>query len=243
MKERIKSVLQKLEREIRRRAILLRRRKAVQVGDTTLLVVDRINLIFFWRSSRKLSVAGAKILYSKVPLFPFNHRLLCVNYCVPPLRSKDKAFYQRMLVLGCGGGALPLWLLNEYPQVTVDVVELSQEIIAISKEYFLKKWEGSDRLIYHCIDANDYEAPAETYQFIFCDIFNEATVHPLVTGTDFAKKLHTLLSPQGILVINCGFGQEGLEKAKAVYSKIFDNIEVVKRDPRATQVLVARKRP
>ncbi len=239
MKEKIKLAWLRLKYKIRRKTILQRNKKVFHVGGQTLIITDIIDLLFFWRSSRLLSVAGTGIFYSNIPLFPCYQRLMCYNYCVAALQNNKKDFYKKVMVLGCGGGAMPLWLLKRYPQATVDVVELFPEIIEISKAYFLKKWENSNRLFYHCIDARDYEAPAENYQFIFCDLFDGKDLAPVVTEQDFAKKLHSLLCVNGVLVINCGFFHLG--KVRRVFQDFFSHIEIVKRDYHSTQVLVMIK--
>ncbi len=228
-----------LKEEIQRRTTIRCHRHTFIAGGQTFMLEDKINLLLPWRSSRIMSIPGTGFYYSDIPLFPFSHRLLCYDYCVPALRANDKSFYERTLVLGCGGGTIPLWLLKEYPRATVDVVELYPEMIAICREYFLKRWEGSGRLTYHCTDARYYEAPAENYQFIFCDLFDKVDLAPVVTEADFALKLHTLLATNGMLVINCGWNH--LADVCRTYGMLFENIDVLKREPFATQVVVARK--
>ncbi len=241
MNERIREALYRLKRSVRRRTLVRRERETFHVGGQTLTIVDRYDLVLPWRSSRMLMVPEAGVFYSNVPLFSFCHRLLCLDYCVPPLRARGKAFYRRMLVLGCGGGAVPHWLLGEYPHVTVDVVELEQALIDICKKHFLKRWERSPRLVFHCIDASAYEAPAGSYQFIFCDIFAGDKVPPFVKDVRFLQKLHTLLSPRGILVVNCGFGMRNVRDIRDVLVTLFPKVRTVERHPGGTQVLVAVK--
>ncbi len=241
MNGRLKEAFGRLKRKVRRKTIVRRERETYHVGGETLVIVDIYDLVFPWRRSRMLAIKGTNVFYSNVPLFPFCHRLLCYNYCIPPLRTRHKTFYKRMLVLGCGGGAVPHWLLGEFSQVTVDVVELEQGIIDICKEHFLKKWERSGRLSFYCMDASAYEAPADSYQFIFCDIFAGEMVPPFVKDVRFMQKLHKLLSSRGILVVNCGFGMHNIKDIRSVLNVLFPKVMTVKRYPRNTQVLVAYK--
>ncbi len=67
---------------------------------------------------------------------------------------------------------IPRLILEEYPDLSVDVVDISAEILAVCQEYFMQKFKDSDRLHYYCTDARDFEPPAYQYQFIFCDLFD-----------------------------------------------------------------------
>ncbi len=216
------------------------RRKAFKAGETNMLVEDRINLFLPWRSERVLKVAGERVLYSEVPLHSAKHRLLCYTYCADALKVHEPDFYRHALVLGCGGGSLPGWLLEEYPSLQVDVVDCSPEMISVCREYFLQQWEDSDRLRYFCMDAREYVQTEYRYQFIFCDLFGGTDVAPLVYERDFVKKLYTLLCEEGVLVVNCGW--EHPEAGTEVYQDVFEDLQITYGDSGQTKVIVAERR-
>ncbi len=220
---------------------LCRRRFSFTAGDTRLIVEDRINLFLPWRSQRVLKIAGRNALYSSVPLWPGRHKLLCYQYCAETMKKRDLGFYHHVLVLGCGGGALPRWLLEEYPDLLVDVVDISKEIIAVCKEYFLKKWKNSERLTFICTDAREFEQKEYSYEFIFCDLFDGANLAPLVYNRDFVKNLYGMLADKGILVVNCGWVHLG-EVIREIYQETFEEVEPVNRKSGQTEVLQAVKR-
>ncbi len=239
MKRQSRSTLRRMKTRLHRMFMSQRFRKVFHVEGQTLVLIDHYDFLFPWRSGRMLAIGGTNKVYSMVPLFPLRRRPLCFDYCLPPMRTKKKTFFHRALVLGCGGGAIPQWLLREYPDIEVDVVDMSEKIIKICRKYFLPKWNDSPRLHYHCTDARVYEAPTDTYQFIFCDLFDGEHLAPVVTDHDFAKKLYSILSPEGILVVNYGWHND--EDVLACYSSAFSQIERVPRSPDHTQVLVMRK--
>ncbi len=206
-------------------------------GDTHLIVEDRIPVFSPWRGERILRIAGTTAFYSAVPLGPARHRLLCYDYCARALQKQGKkpGFYRNALVLGCGGGAMPGWLLDTYPSLVVDVVDISPEIIAVCKKYFLSRWNRSERLRYYCEDAREYEPPDYQYQFIFCDLFDGQNLAPLVYDKEFALKLRDMLCEDGLLVINCGLDE--LFDVLPVYRKVFPHLQIVERKPWQTQVI------
>ncbi len=214
------------------------RKTAFTVEDARLIVEDIITIFLPWRSTRLLMIAGTNAYYSEVPLFSSRHRLLCYTYCADALKKRKPSFYKHALILGLGGGTVPRWLLEEYPSLSVDVVDYSAQIIAVCKKYFLQKWENSDRLKYYCTDAQAYEPPAYQYQFIFCDLFDGEKLVPCVYSPDFAKKLRTMLCDDGLLIINCGWSDH-LQEVQDAYRKEFAHLQLVDREPWQTDVIEA----
>ncbi len=217
------------------------KKESFTVGGTRLLVEDHIPLLAPWNSERILWIKGTNCYYSVVPLFPLRHRLLCFTFCEDELKLQKPDLFNRALVLGCGGGAVPRWILETYPKVSIDVVDFSPEIIRICQKYFVKRWQHSDRLTFYCQDAGEYEAPDNSYQFIFCDLFDGETLAPVVCQPDFARKLCRMAGEGGILIINCGWHQ--LRKVQSVYSAWFTHLQVVPRDPWQTEVLLLGNHP
>ncbi len=218
------------------------RKKAFRSRGRRLIVEDIIPVFKPWRSTRLLMISGTNAFYSEVPLFSFQHRLPCYTYTADALKERDSSFYRHALVLGLGGGTVPRWLLEEYPDLSVDVVEISPEIISVCQEYFLQKYKDSDRLRYFCTDARDYKAQDDYYQFIFCDLFDGESVVPFVYGQSFIRKLSRLLCKDGLLLVNCGW-EADQKKLKDVYRHEFAHVANVKRQPWQTTVLMASSGP
>ncbi len=212
-------------------------RERFTVDGTELIVEDRLNSLCPWRSERILWIAGTDAYYSVVPLCPAWHHLLCFTFCADVLKEHDPGFYRHALILGCGGGAVPRWLLEEYPYLQVDVVDRSPEIIRVCRKYFIHEWENCERLRIVCADAAQYEPPEYKYEFIFCDLFGGTSLAPVVYDPDFAGKLSAMTDPEGDLVINCGW--DHLDDVKQTYASVFDQVRVVPREPWQTEVIRA----
>ncbi len=230
---------QNRSRKLHRRMFEYEKREEFTVDGTSLIVEDRLNTFMPWSSERILWVAGTDAYYSVAPLCPAWHRLLCFTFCEDALKEKEPGFYHHALALGCGGGAVPRWMLEEYPALQVDVVDRSPEIIRICKKYFLYGWEDSSRLTFYCVDARDYDPPEYSYEFIFCDLFDGRELAPVVCEKNFAEKLSRMIADDGVLLINCGWGH--LEEVKQLYRGVFASVETVEREPGQTEVVRAQK--
>ncbi len=205
------------------------------LGKTSLTVRDRIPLLTPWLGDRGIWIDGTESYYSIVPVCSARHNLLCFTFCADVLQTYPPDYCHNALVLGCGGGAVPRYLLEKYPAIYVDVVDYSEKIIEICQKYFLNRWQDSSRLIYHCMDARDYVVPETPYQFIFCDLFDGQSLAPPVMDADFALKLYAMLDTGASLIINCGFS--GAKDVMPVYTPFFSTVEQIKREAWQTQVI------
>ncbi len=212
-------------------------RTSFQEGSASLLVEDRIPLVVPWRGERILWIKGSNAYYSVVPLFSFRHELLCFTFCEQIMEMRPADFYHHALVLGCGGGAVPRWMLENYRSLSVDVVDISSKILSVCRKYFLHRWKHSRRLKLFCEDARDYEAEDDLYEFIFCDMFDGENLAPVVTDPAFAIKLHGMVTEEGLLVINCGWHHR--DEVCAVYGRIFKHMWIIEREPWQTEVVMA----
>ncbi len=224
-------------RSAEHRLYLCIQKKKFTVDGTRLSIEDIVPILSPWRGERVLWIAGTNAYYSVTPIFSVWHRLLCFCFCEEALKKTEPGFCRHALVLGCGGGAVPRWLLEEYPSLTVDVVDRSPQIIGICKKYFMRRWRNSSRLQFFCTDAQDYVAPEYSYQFIFCDLFDGMNLAPFVYSRGFAGKLREMIGDRGILIVNCGWNH--LYAVRQAFAPYFDEIRVLDRDPGQTEVIEA----
>jgi len=43
---------------------------------------------------------------------------------------------KRVLIVGLGGGTIPSLLRKHYPKMTIDVVDIDPDVVAVAKKYF-----------------------------------------------------------------------------------------------------------
>jgi len=123
------------------------------------------------------------------------------------------------LVLGGGAYTVPKKLLEESPDIIVDVVEVEPKLLPISQQFFFVP--ESDRLINHVTDARRYLLETETrYDFIFSDAYNTlfSTPDHLVTS-EFFTLVKDHVSDNGVLMIN-SIGSLTLSERSLLMSQI-----------------------
>ena len=167
-------------------------------------VVDYINPFFLKKCTRSMIVQGTLGEYTKIPLFRWNHKLLIYRYCGFFIKYISDNKLKNALILGGGGGTIPLYLLQNNLVEHVDIVERSAAIIQLSKTYFLKKYVNSQRLKFYHADARNLMARGRRYDFIFCDLFIKDEVVPFILEQKFVDEVYNMTSNKGFLIINAG---------------------------------------
>ncbi|MFB6082366.1 MAG: spermidine synthase [Halanaeroarchaeum sp.] len=107
----------------------------------------------------------------------------------------------RVLFVGGGGFTAPQRFVAEYPNVTVDVVELDPVVIDVAKEYF--GLEESKRLRVHQGDGREFlETTDATYDLIVLDAYRADKVPFHLTTVEFMRLAREHLDEDGMLVAN-----------------------------------------
>jgi spermidine synthase len=104
-------------------------------------------------------------------------------------------------VLGGGAFTLPTALLQEFPELQLDVVELDGELVDIAKEYF--DFQPTSKTGVHVDDARKFIDQTERkYDAVIVDVFSHATVPTSLQTIDAVRSLRKCLTKKGILAIN-----------------------------------------
>ena len=109
-----------------------------------------------------------------------------------------------ILVLGVGGGTVIHLTRAIYPEATIDAVDIDKQIIEIGKKYYnLSSVSGlslieSDARRY--VDSSVREK--KHWDMIIVDIFIGPTIPSFVLEDAFLRKIKSILTPRGTLLIN-----------------------------------------
>jgi spermidine synthase len=107
----------------------------------------------------------------------------------------------RVLILGLGGGSFPKRLHKDFPNLTVDAVDIDPEVIRIAKTYFQVPEDARLRL--HAMDGRRFvQETAERYDIVYLDAYNSDTIPFHLTTREFYREIAARLKPGGIVVSN-----------------------------------------
>ncbi len=112
---------------------------------------------------------------------------------------------ETILVLGLGGGSIPMMLANVAGQAHIDVVEIDTEIARVAKKYFY--FNTSKRLNLFIDDASLFiKNSAKKYDVIISDAFMGNELPESLSTPEFFRETREHLSLEGILITNLTTG-------------------------------------
>jgi spermidine synthase len=107
---------------------------------------------------------------------------------------------ERVLFIGGGGFSGPKQFLEYYPNVTVDVVEIDPDVVAVAREHF--GVTEDPRLRVFVMDGRTFLREAGTYDVVVLDAYSKAYVPFHLLTREFFEALDEHLSPDGVVVSN-----------------------------------------
>ena len=119
---------------------------------------------------------------------------------------------KRILMIGLGGCAVSNFLSFLYPQVVIDVVEIDQKVIDISKNFFFLN-ETSNYKVHHD-DGRQFirkMSNEKTYDLIYLDAFKSGSIPFHLKTIQFYEDVNRVLSPGGVVGSNL-YGKSNLLK-------------------------------
>lgn len=109
---------------------------------------------------------------------------------------------QRVLILGLGGGALPLLISDRCPDCEIVAVDLFEDALTIVRQFVLA--DDGHRIQYIQRDASKYvtEAATESFDVIMVDICQGAYMPEFLFGVDFIGQIKRLMRDDAICLSN-----------------------------------------
>ncbi|XP_010168012.1 eEF1A lysine and N-terminal methyltransferase isoform X1 [Antrostomus carolinensis] len=194
-----------------RRLIFLRNRNVVQSEARLLAPVPLPGQKKRRKDKKKPMPAEPPTAIDKSYLCCEHHRAMVAGLCLlggpDPLPGTPLA----VLVVGLGGGSLPLFIHDYFSQAHVAVVEIDPSMLEVATRWF--GFSQGDRMQVYICDGLDYvaklaaEAPAQ-YDAIMFDVDSkDLTVGmscppPAFVEKPFLQKVKTILKPEGVFVLN-----------------------------------------
>lgn len=150
---------------------------------------------------------------------------------------------RRILVVGLGGGTLPMFLRKHYPDATIDVVDIDSDVVYVAKQFF--GFREDSRMKAHVDDGRQFiEDSREPYDVIFLDAFANDSVPEHLTTQEFLRAVRRAVKPGGGVVGNLwGPGYNRLyDSMVRTYQEVFDEVFILNVRDAGNKILLALPR-
>lgn len=201
------------------------------------ILVDRQGSVLCMQFSVRRDQRNQSCLNERRPremLFPYT-RMMMTSLLLQPEPK-------RALVIGLGGGTLPLALDELFPGLEQDVVEIDPAVSRVAREWF--GFRPSDRVRVFDQDGRVFVKRAltrgEHYDLIMLDAFNGEYIPEHLMTREFLAEVRELLAPGGVLAANT-FSISALYDAEsATYASVFQPFLNLKPWDSGNRVILAQ---
>jgi len=146
---------------------------------------------------------------------------------------------KRILVIGLGGGTLPMALAEVLPAAQIDVVEIDPAVTRVAKRFF--GFKDGPKMKVTEVDGRVYVKRAIReglrYDAILLDAFDHEYIPEHLLTREFLAEVKSLLSPEGVLVGNTFSSSRLYDHESTTYADVFGTFFNMKRENR---VIAAR---
>lgn len=132
---------------------------------------------------------------------------------------------RRVLVVGLGGGTIPMFLHRHYPKAAIDVVDIDPDVVDVARKYF--GFREDALLKVHVQDGRSFiEKCTEPYDLIFLDAYGKGFIPYHLATREFLLAVRKALSPGGALVGNVWSRQSNPlhDSMLRTYQDVFDEL-------------------
>ena len=148
-------------------------------------------------------------------LFDYTRMMMASLYLRPDPR--------RILVIGLGGGSLPMALARVVPQARIDVVEIDPSVARVAERFFGFRTGPSMR-----VDVADGRAfvqaaarRGDRYDIVMLDAFDETYIPRHLSTVEFIREVRSILRPDGVLAANTFASSGSYANESATYAEVF----------------------
>ncbi len=198
-----------------------------------IFVIERKNLREMWFQSN-----GRFYLQTRIDLDrPGDLALIYTRLLLAPLMWNPDP--SRILMIGLGGGVLPRFLNEVYPDIKIDVVEVDARVTELARRYFGFK-ENKHLRVFEDDGRAFVKQCGQKYGMVFLDAFKGGSVPYHLKTVEFYREIAQSLKAEGILVTNL-YGKSNALKPRdrKTLDEVFQRVSFFEDAERVATVCVA----
>lgn len=149
---------------------------------------------------------------------------------------------RRVLILGLGGGVMPVALRMLDADMEIDTVELDPAVVKVAQSHF--SYQEDARLRTHVQDARVFvrqqQRRGNQYDLVLIDAFDRDYIPEHLLTREFLQQVRSLLTPTGVLAANTFAAGALARHEAATYQAVFDQLYQLDMDG-GNRILLARR--
>lgn len=150
-----------------------------------------------------------------------------------------------ILIVGLGGGTLPIALHKLLPDAVIDTVELDPAVVRVAQRYFGYETGPKQRVFIEDGRAFIEQAQREgrRYDIVMLDAFDVDYIPPHLMTLEFLEHVRALLPADGLVVANSFAQSRMYERESATYAAVYGEFFNLRAGLEGNRVIVASPGP
>lgn len=152
---------------------------------------------------------------------------------------------ERVLVIGLGGGSIPIALADLFPNAEIDVVEVDEAVVRVAEEFFYFEETANMRVFVD--DGRPFIKRAglrsETYDFIILDAFSGDYIPEHMLTREFLEEVKTIMADDSVLVANTFSTSRLYDHESVTYQRVFKEFFNFKLPSTGNRIVIAQLEP
>ena len=150
-----------------------------------------------------------------------------------------------ILIVGLGGGSIPVTLTELFPDAEITVVEIDPAVLRVAERFF--DFKETQKMKVELVDARVFAKRAglkgKTYDFIILDAFTGDYIPEHLMTAEFLSETQALLSDDGVLVANTFSTSKLYDHESVTYQQVFGDYLNFKMANTGNRVIIASQKP
>ena len=152
---------------------------------------------------------------------------------------------ESILVIGLGGGSIPMTFSDLFPEATIDVVEVDEAVVRVAEEYF--NFAETDTMKVHVDDGRPFIKRAGlrgmTYDYIVLDAFSGDYIPEHMLTKEFLEEVKTIMTEDSVLVANTFSTSRLYDHESVTYQRVFNEFFNFKLPTSGNRIIITRLHP
>ncbi len=151
---------------------------------------------------------------------------------------------RRVLIVGLGGGTIPGFLHQHYPEATIDVVDIDPEVVRVAQRFF--GFRPDEHLRAHVGDGRRFIAEVrEPYDMIFLDAYGADSVPYHLITREFLLSVRRAVDAEAGVVLGNIWSRASnrlYDSMVCTYVDVFDTVRITDVPGAGNKIVIALPR-
>jgi len=152
---------------------------------------------------------------------------------------------EKILVIGLGGGSIPMTFSDLYPDAQIDVVEVDEAVVRVAEEYF--GYADTDKMQVFVDDGRPFIKRAglrgSTYDFIVLDAFSGDYIPEHMLTREFLQEVRSIMTDDSVLVANTFSTSRLYDHESVTYQRVFNEFFNFKLPTSGNRIIITQLGP